>query len=196
MTFKALGVGLPKTGTSTLCGALRSAGINALHQTSYWRSPPAGALMLQAMEEKLPLGHYLPLIEAVTQLDSCGKHVHAWPQLNDDFLRQFRKEYPEAVVILHTRRIDKTIRSIKRWGNLWDRLRASAPGLKADSPEHMVVRWIQEHYARVRNLFADDPYFVEFDIEDEDAQQALEDALQRSVKWWGVENKWKPGSKG
>lgn len=196
MSFKALCVGLPKTGTSTLHRALLSAGIQSVHHIAFKRSPPAGALMIQAMNEGRPLDTYLPHIEAVTQLDSAGKHVHAWPQCDKAFLRQFRKEFPEATVVLHTRHIPKTIRSIKRWGTLWDRLRASAPGLEDDSPEHMVVRWIQAHYAHIRTEFSEDPNFVEFDIEDPDAPQKLSTALGLEVKWWGVENEWKPGVKG
>lgn len=172
------------------------AGLHTLHQNSGWRQPPAGVLMMQAWSERLSIGHYLPNVEAVTQLDSSGKHRHAWPQFNREFLRAFCAEYPEAVIVLHTRDPRDTIRSMRRWGDFYDRVKASAPGLSSSASDAEVIDWIEDYYEETREFFSGDKRFVTFDIADPAAREKLELAIGRQVRWWGKANEYKPGAKG
>ena len=195
-SFKALGIGLPKTGTTTLYDAFVKAGFQALHQNSGWRSPPAGNLMVQAWQEGLSIGHYLPFVEVVTQLESSGKHKHSWPQFSKEFLLAFRKEYPEAKIILHTRDPQKTLDSINRWGNFRERICKSAPGLDENASDVQIVTWIMRYYKNAREWFEGDPNFVSFDIEDMNVAETLSEAMGVEFPWWGRSNIWKPGVKG
>lgn len=193
MSFKVLGVGLPKTGTTTLYEALLSTGLQVLHQKSGWRQPHAGVLMMQAMREQRPLHQYLPGIDAVTQLDNCGKGEHAWPQFDEGFLRQFRHENPDAVVVLHTRSSVKTINSINHWADFRERLCKSAPGLKPGASDTDLTVWQLKYYDFIRKFFTGDKLFLEFEIEDPCARERLELMIGRQVMWWGKANGWKGG---
>lgn len=190
MSFKALGVGLPKTGTSTLCKALQSAGINAFHQTFRKDYPHVGELMLTAYEEGLPLDEYVSgMVEAVTQLDTLRDGKSIWPQMNHEMLCAFVKQNPHAAIILHTRDPKKTLDSINRWKDLRIRIER-APGLYAACSDKVVISWIENHYANMRRLFSHHPLYVEFDIEDpeHEIRHKLEGALGCTIKWWGVSN--------
>ena len=47
------------------------------------------------------------------------------------------------------------------------------------------MAWIENHYDACRNYFADDPYFVEIDIEAADAPDRLGKALGIPIVGWG-----------
>lgn len=190
MSFVALGVGLPKTGTSSLAKALQKAGINAFHQRFRKDYPHVGELMLGAWEEGLPIDEYVGgMVEAVTQLDTLREGKNIWPQLCHEFLCAFVKQHPEAVIILHVRDPKKTLNSIKRWKDLRTRIE-KAPGLRPGCSDKAVIGWIENHYANMRRLFSHNSRYVEFDIEDdpERIKTALSIALGRDLPWWGVEN--------
>lgn len=190
MTFKALGIGLPKTGTTTVCSALRQAGINALHK----RRPdqqPAGYHMLRAFRHGYKLGTFLPSgVEAVTQLDHMWNKSpqSCFPQEVRGFLRAFTAQYPEARIILHTRDPKLTLRSIKAWGNLRDRIPRSVPSLPDSCTDKELLHWIEQYYVRMRRLFKRHSHFVEFDIADPRAPDILASAFGIEFPWWGVRN--------
>lgn len=190
MSFKALGVGLPKTGTTTLCKALSKAGINAHHQTFRKEYPHIGELMLQAYEEGFLLDEYVGgYTEAVTQLDTLRRGKSIWPQMNHEMLCAFVKQFPNAAIILHTRDPEKTLTSIKRWKDLRTRIER-APGLYAGCSDKVVIKWIENHYANMRRIFSHHPLYTEFDIEDPDHEirHKLEGVLGRTIPWWGIKN--------
>lgn len=195
MSFKALGVGLPKCGTTTLYLALKSAGIDCAHHTPFKRSPPAGLCMEQAMDEGLPMDTYMQGCEAVTHLVFAGKNKHTWPTCNNDFLLQFRKENPNTPIILPTRDLDDMLVSIKRWGDLWDRWRKSAPGLTYDATDSEFSDWVYDYNIRIKKLFLGDEFFMSYDIYDPIARERIELMLGRQITWWGKANEWKPGVK-
>lgn len=187
MSFLALGIGLPKTGTSTLTRACSEAGMHALHHSAGWRLPPAGALMMQAWREGRSMGHYLHEVEVITQLDSAGKHPDAWPQFSMDFLHAFRKEYPMAYIILHTRAPDIAAPSLRRWGLCNKIIAEATPGITVKSTDSDIMRWMNDHYFMVRNEFHKDQRFLDFRIES-DPREKLTKAFKRDFPWWGVEN--------
>jgi len=186
----AIGVGLPKTGTSSLAKALSSAGVNAFHQRFRKDYPHVGELMYQAWKEELPIDEYTAgMVEAVTQLDTLRDGKSIWPQLDYEFLCACVKQFPNIVPILHTRDPKKTLNSIKRWKDLRTRIER-APGLHAGCTDSMVIDWIENHYKNVSRIFSHNPRYVRFDIEDDpiDIKDKLSKALGRKVTWWGVEN--------
>jgi len=187
MSFLALGIGLPKTGTTTLCKAFREAGIIALHHSAGWRLPPAGSLMVQAWKEGRSMNHYLHEVEVVTQLDSAGKDSNAWPQFNMGFLRAFRSEYPLAWIILHTRKPELTAISLRRWGICTEKIAADTPGITEKSTNSDITRWINDYYFAIRHEFKKDQRFLDFRVED-DPRERLTKAFKTPFPWWGVEN--------
>ena len=189
MSFVALGVGLPKTGTTTLHEAFLAAGYNSIHH-AIRRHPPAGALLYQAYLERLAVDHYLPDTDIVTQLDSAGKHQHAWPQRDMHFLKIFLKQNPAAWLILHNRDPEKTLSSVHRWGTLRQRWPASAYDMPDDISDKTFVEYIKNHYNEIRSNFSAN--LIEYDIDDpsEEIVLKLENVFQREFPWWGVANKW------
>jgi len=189
VSFKALGIGLPKTGTTTLCKAFREAGYIALHHSAGYRLPPAGALMMHAWKEGLSIGHYLEGVEIVTQLDSAGKHEHAWPQFDFLFLIAFLDQYPDAYLILHTRKQEQTVPSLKRWGLLGHRVVKVTPGIDHNSTDLDIGAWMASYYMAVQMIIPEER-LIRIKIE-EDARSVLSQAFGRDFPWWGVANAYK-----
>lgn len=186
MSFKALGIGLPKTGTTTLCKAFREAGYIAIHHSAGYRLPPAGALMVDAWEEGLPMHHYLEGVEIVTQLDSAGKNKHAWPQFDLLFLKAFLEQYSGAYLILHTREQKQTIPSLKRWGLLTDKVADVTSGINTGSTDLDIGAWMESYYISIA-LNIPEERVIRIRIE-EDARPILSKAFGQEFPWWGVAN--------
>lgn len=148
--------------------------------------------MMQAWREGRDMHHYLHDVEVVTQLDSAGKHPEAWPQFNMDFLHAFRKEYPFAWIILHTRIPKNAVHSLRRWGLCSPEVTKVTPGIKPSSTNTDIERWMNDYYFKVRNEFHDDQRFLDIRIEG-DPRKKLAEAFKREFPWWGIENEkpWK-----
>jgi len=151
--------------------------------------------MQRAMEENLRLDTYMQGCEAVTHLVFAGKNKHTWPTCIPEFHAQFIKENPNALVILPIRNMDDMVKSIKRWGDLWDRWRKSAPNLAWDASEDEFRHWITLYYANIRTAYLHHLKYIEYEIEDSTARERIEEALGQQITWWGKANVWKPGMK-
>lgn len=183
MALKAVCVGFPKTGTTTICEALSQAGWNTIHRRVPGHRLAIGVTMYRNYLAGRPIMHSLEGIEAITQLDYSRKRMNLWPQMNRSFLTQLRKENPDVKFILHTRHIPDTIKSIRNWNNLVDRIRG-APGLNGHEDHHMEL-WIRRHYERIRYWFPDT---IVFSISDPRNPEPLERGLGINLPWWGVAN--------
>ena len=86
--------------------------------------------------------------------------------------------------------------SMLAWGNLGsERIpKLAIPGLPAGfgmtSAER--ERWIDAHYSTLREMFANDPAFLEIDIGAPDAPERVEAHLEIALPWWGAANKTAP----
>ncbi len=181
----AMGVGLPKTGTTTLFRALRSAGLNAQHQ--HKNHVGFGPMMVASDSLGLDPFQDFPGIDAVTQLDFVNPQVNVWAQLDYGLLERVRERYPDLLFILQKRNIADTIASIDAWQNFRDLItRYRVPGLPAGvgADDRDLERWIEAHYAEIRSRFGAGR-FVEFDIADPAAPDILSAALGIPLTWWG-----------
>lgn len=115
-----------------------------------------------------------------------------WPQLDLALLLKIKSLYPGCRFILNSRDPDRQVDSIVRWSNFPDRLNAAdLPGLpRGRGLERSDLRkWVVNHFDAVRHVFGNDPNFLEFSVEDDDARERLGAFVGREIAWWGVANK-------
>lgn len=188
---RAVAIGFPKSGTSTLYEALLEAGLRSVHWTHHGK--PIGKLVYDGwFEEGDPFAR-LRDVDAITQMDYChpAKKLNYWPNLDFALLTAIRAQYPACLLILNTRPAEGIASSIERWGDMQDRIAAEyIPGLPAGRGRTRaeLVRWIEGHFAAVRAAFRDDPAFIELDITSPDAPERLGQALGIRITWWGRAN--------
>jgi hypothetical protein len=147
------GIGLNKTGTSSLHRALTLLGYRSQH----WGGPEARALVRRAMAEGKPLLHYLdPELEAVCDLEEVTYSF----ELAD-------AAYPNARFILTVRDLDSWVDSRRRHVEK-NRERKAAGAYGGKFLDVDVDGWIADyraHEARVRAHFAGRPDdFLALDI--------------------------------
>ena len=51
-----------------------------------------------------------------------------------------------------------------------------------------LITWIEGHYDMLRDLFGDDPRYLELDVTADDAPDKLGAHLGIEVPWWGKKN--------
>ena len=108
-------------------------------------------------------------------------------------IKAMRLARPEMLFVATWRPAADISDSMRRWGNLGqDRLPAGAiPGLPegygADDTQR--IRWIEGHYAMLRDLFGDDPRYLELPVGADDARRRLSDHIRIDLPWWGRLNK-------
>ncbi|MDZ7735903.1 MAG: hypothetical protein U5P41_07235 [Gammaproteobacteria bacterium] len=186
MELKALCIGLPKTGTTTLYKALCSAGLHAVrrHQPG---KPAAGYIMHRNLLHGRPLLHGMETVEAVTQPDTCLHGMNVWPQMDADFLCRVRAEFPRCTFILQARDTELTLASIRAHGDLRERI-VYAPGLYgAATTDNDIRAWIGRHYDSALEVIAT-LGGVTFDIASPEAPAALMQAMDIDIGWWGRAN--------
>lgn len=187
--MKLMVIGFPKSGTTSITNALESSGLKAAH----WQDEKrrfVGALIYKAVLAGLDPFEHLKGYDAVTQADVClpAHNLSLWPNLDFAVLRAVRRAHPQCLFILNTRRPEAICDSIASWPYMQKRFEMSnIPGLPrgAGGKRHQLMAWIENHYDACRNYFADDPYFVEIDIEAADAPDRLGKALGIPIVGWG-----------
>ena len=189
--MKALVIGFPKSGTSTIHEACTASGLTSAH----WRIPAGycGQLIYQShMRGQDPLADFEGF-DVIAQADVCDpkRGINFWPNLDISLLLNIRRHHPECAFILNVRDPRKLVASISRWRDLRKRLtQADIIGLPqgyGDEDVHL-INWICSHYAACRHAFGRDSRFIEIDIEDASAQQRLSAALDTELTWWGIAN--------
>nr|VFK61301.1 MAG: Sulfotransferase family protein [Candidatus Kentron sp. TUN]VFK70274.1 MAG: Sulfotransferase family protein [Candidatus Kentron sp. TUN] len=185
-------VGLPKSGTTTLHAALVVSGLKSVH----WYEPTLDRYVGRSMYFRYFQGQD-PLLDfhaydAVTQADLITLNESYWPQMDYAMLRAIRTHHPDCTFVLNYRDPEKVADSIRRWGNLQDRLhKVGTPGLPpgTEKSQDNLIRWITAHYANMRQFFSTCRNYFEYDIEDIDAPNIIGEKLDMEIKWWGVSNK-------
>lgn len=189
--MRAIVVGFPKSGTTTLQEALKKSGLRCAH----WRhgGQPIGRLVYDGwFDLGDPFAHF-PKLDVLTQMDICvpAEGLNEWPNLDIALLIAIRQLHPDCLFIMNARDPAATADSILRWGNLARRLSEGAqPGLPPGRGIRRddLTRWIATQQAAMRHVFAADRRFLDLDITEPDAPAKLGAALGIEIAWWGRAN--------
>tara|TARA_R110002049_G_scaffold23545_3_gene83336 strand:- start:53458 stop:54093 length:636 start_codon:yes stop_codon:yes gene_type:complete len=203
-TLRGINLGLPKTGTTTLTDALRHAGLTVADWRIRSGETAHQDLVGQFVGKMIYTDYYdsgdplarLGEFDFINEM-SCVRHDHSlWPQTDWGVISAIRRHHPQVKFLLSHRDPAKTANSMMRWNNLGKtRLpRADVPGLPRGfgTTEAELARWLEGHFAFVRQVFQGCDSFLEFDIEDGDARDRIADFLGIDLPWWGQSNTGKP----
>jgi len=130
--------------------------------------------------------------DAFSEIDIVRNSLNLWPQTDWGLLAAIRAHHKGAKFILSYRDPAKTSDSMGRWSNLGSKRlpEAAIPGLPegwgANDAER--IRWIEGHAAFCRQVFGNAGDFLEYNIEDADAQDRVSEFLDLELPWWGVAN--------
>ncbi len=195
--LRVVNLGLPKSGTTTLGEALKRAGM----QVADWKIRPGqssrrgfvGKLMYQGWFDSGDPLHYLTDFNAFTEIEVVRDGKNLWPQTDWALLAAIRALYPGAKFILSHRDPAKHADSMRRWSNLGKRRLPihAVPGLPegyGKKPGEL-ERWIEGHTAFCRQVFAGAEDFMEYDVEDPEAQAKIAAFLGIELPWWGTANR-------
>lgn len=200
MTVRLINLGLPKSGTTTLARALSSAGWRvADHKVRRSDSADpdrAGTFVARQIYRGYfdtgdPLKN-LDFYDALSEISALRPPLSLWPQCDYAVLKAMRSLHP-TLRFVATRRPSADISdSMRRWNSMGeDRLPAgSVPGLPIGwgAKDADRVRWIDGHYDMLRDLFGDDPRYLELEVGAPDARNRLEAHLGLDLPWWGRAN--------
>jgi len=189
--LRAIVVGFPKAGTTTLQTALTASGLRCGHWLRGAR--PIGKLVYDGWFERDDPFAYLKDLDVLTQMDVCLPllRLNHWPNLDIPLLLAIRQRYPSCVFILNARPPERIADSMGRWRSMrWRLGSASIPGLPRGRGYRAaeLERWAAAHYAAIRHVFASDPAFLDLDIAHPEAPARLGAALGIDIRWWGVAN--------
>ncbi|WP_299921350.1 hypothetical protein [uncultured Pelagimonas sp.] len=196
---KCVNLGLPKTGTTSFAFALEKAGWRvADHKVRriHTREPGLGGTFVG---RQLYNGYfegdpfkYLDIYDALSEISVLKGDTSLWPQCDYALIKAMRLARPDVLFVATLRPASETSDSMRRWNNLGtDRLPTGAiPGLPMGYGESDAdrVRWIEGHYDMLRDIFGDDPRYLELPMSAKDARQRLSSHLGLDLPWWGKMN--------
>jgi hypothetical protein len=198
---KLVNLGLPKTGTTTLAHALDRAGWRAAdHKVRrvHSRIPGKGGTYIARQLYNGYFGTGDPfapldgLYDALTEISVLNATTSLWPQCDYAMIKAMRLARPDMLFVATWRPSAEVSDSMRRWNNLGtDRLpKGAIPGLPAGygDTDAQRIRWIEGHYAMLRDLFGDDPRFLELPMAAADAAGRLGAHIKADLPWWGKRN--------
>ncbi|HBQ35377.1 MAG TPA: sulfotransferase family protein, partial [Rhodobacteraceae bacterium] len=198
--LKVINLGLPKSGTTTLGEALKQAGFKVAdwkirpHQTDNKQLKRCfvGKLMYQSYFETGDPLAMMNEFNAFTEIDIVRDGLNLWPQTDWGLLGAIAKQHKGAKFILTHRDPAKLSDSMQRWSNLGRRRLPdnAIPGLPEGygSNDAQRIRWIEGHYSFCRKVFDKSDNFLEYDVEDTNAQEKISTFLGVDLPWWGIAN--------
>ncbi len=198
---RLVNLGLPKSGTTTLAHALEQAGWRvADHKVRrvHTRTPGLGGTFIgrQLYNSYFACGNPFatldPLYDALTEISVQNRGTSLWPQCDYAMIKAMRLAQPAVRFVATWRPAAEISDSMRRWNNLGtDRLPAGhIPGLPVGygTEEPQRLRWIEGHYQMLRDLFGEDPRFLELPMAAPDARDRLAAHIGTDLPWWGRKN--------
>ncbi len=202
MSLEVINLGLPKSGTTTLAHALTRAGwqvadhkVRRIHS----RTPGLGGTFIGKQlydayfRDGDPFAVLDEFYDALTEISVLKGPVSLWPQCDYAMIKAMRIARPGMLFVATWRKAARVSDSMRRWNNLGsDRLPGGTiPGLPAGygAEDDERQRWIKGHYAMLRDLFGDDPRYLELNMAAPDAQQRLSAHIGLDLPWWGRSNR-------
>jgi hypothetical protein len=199
-TLHVVNLGLPKTGTTSLARALKIAGYRVADHRIRPRQTASPALRDAFVADLLYQGYFhsgdpaesFEDFTALTEISCLRKGKSLWPQMDFAIIDAIRRYHPDVRFLSSRRDSWEVSRSMLAWSDLGvARLPAAAiPGLPAGYGEttRERIQWIEGHYAHLQAIFAGDPAYLEYDVGDVGAQDAVSAHLGRPLPWWGLAN--------
>lgn len=199
-SFRLVNLGLPKTGTTTLARALKLAGLRVADHRIRPRQTGNPALRDAFVADLLYKGYFqsgdpaefFDDFTALTELSCLRKGKSLWPQMDFALIDAIRRHHPQVRFVASRRDSWDVSQSMLAWSDMGtDRLAAAGiPGLPEGYGEttRERVQWIDGHYAHLRALFAGDPAYLEYDVGDPGARDAVAAHIGIPLKWWGKAN--------
>lgn len=189
--MRAIVIGFPKSGTSTIHKSFVESGLRPYHWV--YNGKPVGQLVYDGIFQFGDPFALLRSADCVTQMDYCApkQGLNFWPNLDFNVLLRIRNLYPKCVFILNHRDPRSTAKSMLGWHSLSRRMsRVDIPGLPAGYgvTEDELATWIAGHISAARSIFKGDSAFLDLDITHSDAPELLGKALGIELKWWGIAN--------
>jgi hypothetical protein len=200
MSLRVVNLGLPKSGTTTLAHALRSAGLRVADYRirkdqsdgDRLRGAFVAPMLYRGYFETGDPGAELQEFDAITEMSLVRRGKSLWPQMDYGLIAALRDHHPGIRFLASNRDALKLSQSMAGWSDLGTRRLpdASIPGLPSGfgGTDAERIRWINGHYAHLRALFANDPSFLEYDVADEDAAAKIGAHLGLHLPWWGRVN--------
>jgi hypothetical protein len=201
MGLKLLNLGLPKSGTTTLARALKLAGWKVADYRIRPRQTPEATLHGAYVADLLYDGYYqtgdptalLPGFDAISESSLLQQHRSVWPQTDAALVRAIRARHLDVRLLATSRDPFEMSQSMLAWSDMGtERLPGKAvPGLPVGFGRTTAerVRWIEGHYATLRQLYGADPAFLDLDIAAPDARDRLSAFLRIDLPWWGKANR-------
>ncbi len=201
MSLQVINLGLPKTGTTTLARALKTAGLKtADHRIRRYQTTNSalhGAfvadLLYRGYFETDDPAAYLTDFAAISEMSCLRGGRSLWPQMDFAIIDAMRTQHPDAVFVATRRPTWDTSQSMLGWSDLGtDRLpERDIPGLPQGYGDTSKQRetWIDAHYRHITQLFAGDARYLELDVTAPDAPKRLAKHIGHDIPWWGQANK-------
>ncbi|QUJ77868.1 sulfotransferase family protein [Sulfitobacter albidus] len=199
-TLRIVNLGLPKTGTTTLARALKIAGLRVADHRIRPRQTTNADLSDAYVADLLYRGYFqtgdpgalFDDFTALTELSCLRGGKSLWPQMDFAIIDAIRKHHPGVRFLASRRDSWDVSQSMLAWSDLGiDRLPASdIPGLPQGYGEttRERIQWIDGHYAHLRAIFAGDPAYLEYDVADAGARDAVATHIGTDLTWWGAAN--------
>ncbi len=198
--LKCVNLGLPKTGTTTLARALTEAGwlvadhkVRRLHtQDPALAGTFVGRQVYRGYFETGDPFAFLGFYDALGEVSVVNATGCFWPQCDYHVLKAMRLARSSVAYVATWRRAEEVADSMLRWNNLGARRlpQGAIPGLPYGfgTTEAELIRWIEAHYEMLRDVFGDDPRYLELPVAAPDAPAQLAAHLKIDLPWWGREN--------
>jgi hypothetical protein len=200
MSLRAINLGLPKTGTTTLARALRRAGLHVADHRIRVKQTDNTALHGAFVADLLYRGYfetgdpaaYLSGFDAISEMGLLREGRSLWPQMDFALINAIRTHHPNVKFLASSRDPFVLSQSMLAWSDLGTaRLPASnIPGLPEGYGETTAERvtWIKGHYAHLRAVFRESDDYLEYDVADPAARDLISGFLEIPVHWWGKTN--------
>lgn len=198
MSLRIVNLGLPKSGTSTLARALRRGCLScADHQFDLRGKEDAmtnayvGEMMYRGLFDSGDPAQYFSGYDSISEMSVLRADISLWPQMDFAIIDALRRLHPDLKFVATRRDAFLMSQSILAWTNMENRLtETNIPGLPAGFGDTSKARiqWIEAHYAHLRQIFSDDPRFLELDVAHPNARKTLSEFLDIDLPWWGRRN--------